>query len=383
MEVEARVTRKKKLMSLAVFFAVALAAIVGFRIYGNLAVNKERAARMAQGKMPNVATAVVGRQDIQPLLVFSASLEPVWSAEVSAKVDSRIDSLLVEEGDAVTAGTVLARLDAAELEAQVMQAEGNLLSQKADLEQAELDLRRMEALSRQGAVAASTLDAARTKRDLAIGQVRSYEGSLALMQAKLDSARVVSPRAGVVTKKHLQAGFYAKIGSPIVTVADVTSLVAKATVGEAQINDVAVGKRVAVRVAALGERLFEGVIVRVSPAAALPSRSFVAEIEIPNPQGLLKPGMFAKAEVNGAGHAKALVVPESALVLREDQKTVYVVVQDNRVQQRLLKIGYLGGGWAEVLEGLQEGERIVVAGQNKVRDGAQIAPPEGGAGAGQ
>ena len=98
----------------------------------------------------------------------------------------------------------------------------------------------------------------------------------------------------------------------------------------------------------------------------------MAEIEISNPTGILKPGMFAKAEVTGAAHPNALVVPESALVMREDQKTVYVVNAERRVQQRLLKTGYIGGGWAEILEGLQEGEQIVVSGQNKLRDGAKI-----------
>ena len=372
MGVEARVTRKKKILTVTVLVVVVLSAIIGFRIYSNISANKERAARMAQGKIPNVTTAVVGRQNLQPVLIFSGSLEPVWNADVSAKVDGRLDRVLVEEGDQVAAGTLLAQMDTAELEAQVIQAEGNMLSKKADLEQARLDLQRMESLSEQGAVSVSSLDTARTKRDLAIGQVRSYEGSLALAKAKLDHTQVRSPKDGVITKRFLQSGGYTKLGTAIVTVADLTSLLAKVTVGEAQVSDVAVGKKVSVRIEALGNQIFEGVIVRVSPSAATASRAFMAEIEISNPTGILKPGMFAKAEVTGAAHPNALVVPESALVMREDQKTVYVVNAERRVQQRLLKTGYIGGGWAEILEGLQEGEQIVVSGQNKLRDGAKI-----------
>ena len=201
MGVEARVTRKKKILTVTVLVVVVLSAIIGFRIYSNISANKERAARMAQGKIPNVTTAIVGRQNLQPVLIFSGSLEPVWNADVSAKVDGRLDRVLVEEGDQVAAGTLLAQMDTAELEAQVIQAEGNLLSKKADLEQARLDLQRMESLSEQGAVSVSSLDTARTKRDLAIGQVRSYEGSLALAKAKLDHTQVRSPKDGVITKR--------------------------------------------------------------------------------------------------------------------------------------------------------------------------------------
>mgnify|MGYP003593798159 FL=1 len=77
MGVEARVTRKKKILTVTVLVVVVLSAIIGFRIYSNISANKERAARMAQGKIPNVMTAVVGRQNLQPVLIFSGSLEPV------------------------------------------------------------------------------------------------------------------------------------------------------------------------------------------------------------------------------------------------------------------------------------------------------------------
>ena len=81
-----------------------------------------------------------------------------------------------------------------------------------------------------------------------------------------------------------------------------------------------------------------------------------------------------------AVHADALVVPESSLVMREDQKTVFVAAADNTVQQRILTVGFVEDGWVEVLDGIQEGETIVVAGQNKLRDGVQITPAVAGDG---
>lgn len=374
-------SRKRKAIIIVSVIAVVLAGIVGYRIYSTTQASKARAARASQGQVVAVEVAAITRRDIVPVLNFSSNLEPIWSADISSKVDGRIERLTVDEGDAVTEGMTIAVLDMGELSAQVVQAEGNLFQAKATLEQAELDLRRMEILANQGAISAQALDSARTKRDLAAGQVRAAEGTLALYDSKLTGANVNSPRSGVVVKRQLQSGYYTKAGTAIVTLADISTLLAKATVGEAEIAQLALGATVKVKVDALGGQEFSGTITRLSPVAAMPSRTFIAEISIPNLQNILKAGMFAKVEIPIQPHAQALVVPETALVMKEDIKTVYVLAADNKVQQRALKLGYVGDGWAEVLEGVKEGEQIVITGQNKLRDGSKVslgAPGEAG-----
>ena len=287
----------------------------------------------------------------------------------------------MEEGDRVTAGMVLARMDTDELAAQVMQAEGQILQAKATLEQNELNFRRMDTLYKQNAVSAQSLDSARTQRDLAQGGVTAAEGNLRLLRARLENANVVSPLTGVVVKRYVQSGTFSKAGAAIVAVADVSSLLAKAVVGEAQVAELKLGIPVTVRVNALKDQEFKGTLTRLSPAAALPARTFTAEVNIPNPQGILKAGMFAKVDIAGLVREKVLVVPEGALVLREDQKTVFVVTPENKVVQKVLKLGESSGGWVEVLDGVKDGEKIVVAGQHKLKDGASIrlgAPGEAG-----
>jgi RND family efflux transporter MFP subunit len=363
---------KKKIITVAVLIFVALSGIITYRIYANLAANKERAGRMAQGRVVEVEAAKIVRQDIKPVIVLSGSLEAGWSAEISPKADGRIDKLYVEEGDVVKAGSIVADLDMQELTAQVTQAEGNLLVAKAEMEQADLDLQRMDSLVKQGAISTQSFDAARIKRDLNIGKVKAAQGNLDQLVTRLNNASILAPRDGVVVKRYLQAGFFAKAGSAIVSVADTSSLLAKATLGEGQITQLAVGAAAKVIVNALDGREFSGVITRISPAAAMPSRTFTAEINVPNPDGLLKQGMFAKVEIVGNVKKNVLVVPEIALVMREDQKTVYVVDSENKVKQQTLKLGYVGNGIAEVLDGVKEGDLIVVAGQNKIKDGATV-----------
>ena len=370
--------KKSKKFSIVLAIMVLFTSVVGYRIYQNISMSKVRAAQMSQGKGVAVQVGIVGMRDIIPRVEFSAGLEPVGSADISAKVDGRVNTLLVEEGDIVKAGTVLATLDTNELAAQVLQAQGNLSVVQSNLEQAELDYSRYSALSAQGAVSAQLLDNARTKRDSAAGQVRAAEGNLGLVQEKLNNANVIAPRDSVVTKRYVQSGTFTRAGAPIITVADLSTLVAKATIGESQVGDLTVGSTVKVRVDAVSGQEFVGTITRISPVATLPARTFTAEISIENQQGLLKAGMFAKVEVGSKVHSNVLVIPASALVMREDQKTVFVVGADNKVQQRILKLGFVGEGLAEVVEGLNQGETIVIEGQNKIKDGAEITTAKDG-----
>ncbi len=363
---------RKKWKIILTAVGVLLVFFIAYKIYSNIAIGKERAARAMAGRTVTVEAAVLERRDLLPTFSFSANLEAVWSTDVSPKADGRIDQLLVEEGDKVTVGMVLARLDTNELAAQVMQAEGQLLQAKATLEQNELNFRRMETLSKQDAVSLQTLDSARTQRDLAQGGVNAAMGNLTLLKTRLENANIICPLNGVVVKRYVQSGTFSKAGAPIVTVADVSSLLAKAVVGEAQIQEMKLGIPVKIRVNALKDQEFTGTLTRLSPAAALPARTFTAEVNIPNPQGILKAGMFAKADIEGRLRSKILAVPESALVLREDQKTVFVVTAENKVVQKVLKLGEAAGGWVEVLDGVKEGEKIVVAGQHKLKDGASV-----------
>jgi len=364
----------KKRLALIIVVLFVFTGLVGYQIYGNIADNRARAAKMAQSSTVAVEVAQVGRRDIEPKMIFSANLEPVWSADISAKVDGRINVLNINEGDQVKAGTVIAVLDTNDLQAQVIQAQGNLMAAQSSLEQAELDFQRYAALAGQGAVSTQMLDNARTKRDSSAGQVKAAQGSLNLVQEKLNNANVVTPRSGIVTKRFMQAGTFVRSGSAIVTVADTSELLAKATVSESQVGSLKMGTNVQVKVDALPDQQFSGVIARISPMAALPARTFTAEVSIDNADDLLKPGMFARVEMPLTVHTDVLAVPESSLVMREDQKTLFVVGADNIVQQRVLTVGFVENGWAEVLAGVQEGESIVVAGQNKLRDGVEIAP---------
>ena len=369
--------QNKKVRVGAVILAVIL-AVIGFRIYTNMMENQKKAARVSGAGSTEVETALVGRKDILPSLTFSANLDPIWSADISPKIGGRLNRLYVDEGDAVSAGQVLAQMDSAEIASAVYQAEGNLYMAQATREDAAADHQRNAKLYEQGALSRREYDNSRFKQESSSGSYSAAQGGLNVLRERLADTTIRSPRAGVVTRRYIHEGNYVNNGVAIISVADTTELLAVADVGEGHIGEIYLGASVDVKVEAYGGEIFKGKITRISPMAQLPARTFKVEISIPNKENRLRAGMFASISIQGQLKKNALVIPQSAIVMREDQKTVYVVDQNNVIQQKLLEIGSVNDGMVEVLSGLSEGDRIVTAGQNRLRQGTKVSLPNGG-----
>lgn len=363
--------KNKRIIWIVVLVILLIGSFIGFRIYNNLNTAKQKAAAITKGRVVTVEVMPAFRKNITPVIVLSASLEPIWYSDISPKIDGRIGSLMTDEGQVVYAGQVIASIENAEFAAQVSQAQGIAYATRADLAQARSDLDRYERLYAQGAISVQQYEAMRTKVTSLEGQLRANEGNIGYSETRLSNTNVITPHAGTVIKRYLQAGDYAKAGTAIFNIADLSTLVAKATVGENQINQVTLGSPAKVVIDALNGREYSGTVTKVSPAAIVPAHTFSMEVSLDNAEGILRSGMFAKVVISGKERQQAIVVPESSLVLFEDQRTVFVLVGD-QVQQRKLKLGYVGDGWAEVLEGLRPGDMIVVAGQNITRDGSKV-----------
>ncbi|HWR39412.1 MAG TPA: efflux RND transporter periplasmic adaptor subunit [Patescibacteria group bacterium] len=363
--------KRKKIVYICIVIGILFAGFVGYRIYSNIQVAKIKAAAITRGRISTVEVMPAFNKNVTPLLTFSASLEPVWKSDISSKLDGRLKALFTEEGQRVAAGQAVASLENAEFGAQLAQAEGTLYAIRADLEQARSDLIRNKQLVDRGALSQQAYELSQSKVSNLEGMLRANQGNVGYLQSRLGDTTIVTPHGGTVMNRYLQAGDYAKAGTAIFTIADTGVMLAKATVGEGQITQVKLGDMAQVLIEALSDQPYAGKITKIVPAAAVPARTFTLEVSIDNSQDTLLSGLTAKVMVNGRVHPNALVVPESALVLFEDQRTVYVLNGD-QVTQRKLKLGYVGDGYAEVLSGLNAGDLVVVAGQNTVRDGSKV-----------
>lgn len=343
-----------------------------------------RADGKAQGKDgPDAAVPVevslpkVG--DMVAVYTGTAAITADNQAFVMPKVRGEIRQVLAQEGDRVRAGQVLARLDGDQLRLEAAQAEANL-------RKLERDYARTVELQKRGLVSSTAfdnlkyeLDAARATYDLAALQlsytsVRSpIEG---VVTARMDAVKVgntVTPMGGVIESAD----------SAMFVVTDFGSLVLEISVPEGQLSRLEVGQNAEISVDAVPGRLFAGRISLITPRIDFATATFPVKVEIQDPDGLLRPGMFARIGIVYDRREAAVQIPRSALVDGDGPPAVFVV-EDGKAVERPLELGLSNGGFVEVLSGVGRGDKVVVVGQGALKGGSTVrvvnepAPPAAG-----
>ena len=350
---------------------LAVCVIIGYRIYSNIQADRARAAKMSQSRSIAVVTAHPVRRTIVPQLHFSGSLDPEWQAQVAAKVDGRLEKVYVHEGDRVEKGQVLAILEQMDTDANLLSAKGSYLDAQTSLRKAETDLARYEKLYATGAVSQQVVDDYRFARDNAAAKLEAARGSLQGMESKAAGTVVTAPADGIVAKRFYQEGYYAKAGTPLFAIADISMLKTTIHIPEGQVTGVKVGNEADIALPAYPGKKLVGKITRIAPVADLPAHTFAAEVSVDNSEGLLA-GVYANVSLIGEPREQVLTIPMNAIVMRDDQQTVFVADAQGVVQRRVLALGYSDDKVAEVLSGLDEKDTIVVEGHNKLREGSRI-----------
>lgn len=369
--------KDKRMRILAIVMGV-IVAIVAFRVGMNIVEKNAKAKNSGGGKSAVVTAGNPVRQTITPKYKFSGTLEPVWQADVAAKVDGRIEQVLVNEGDKVSAGQALVILEQTDTNANLMQARGSYIDAQATVEKAQHDYDRAKYLFEKGAISEEELEHAQFALDNALGKLANAEGSVAAADSKVGGTTVTTPRTGIVQKRYYQEGYYAKVGTALFNIADISVLRAKIDVPEGFISSIAVGGRVECVIPSMDNLRVVGTITRISPVAVQPSRTFEAEVTVNNADGKLRGGIYADAILTALPKTNVLTVPLSAIVMRDDQRTVYVV-EDGIAVRKVLKTGYIGDDIVEVLDGITEQDVIITGGLNKVREGSKVKISEWGA----
>lgn len=369
--------KDKRMRILAIVMGV-IVAIVAFRVGMNIVEKNAKAKNSGGGKSAVVTAGNPVRQTITPKYKFSGTLEPVWQADVAAKVDGRIEQVLVNEGDRVSAGQALVILEQTDTNANLMQARGSYIDAQATVEKAQHDYDRAKYLFEKGAISEEELEHAQFALDNALGKLANAEGSVAAADSKVGGTTVTTPRTGIVQKRYYQEGYYAKVGTALFNIADISILRAKIDVPEGFISSIAVGGRVECVIPSMDNLRVVGTITRISPVAVQPSRTFEAEVTVNNADGKLRGGIYADAILTALPKTNVLTVPLSAIVMRDDQRTVYVV-EDGIAVRKVLKTGYIGDDIVEVLDGITEQDVIITGGLNKVREGSKVKISERGA----
>jgi membrane fusion protein (multidrug efflux system) len=322
------------------------------------------AGEPAQTDNPAVRVAVPVRvvvpqiQDVTEQLCLPAELLPMRRATLAAEVPGTVETLAVEDGQRVRAGEVLLTVDTRSLEQAVAEAE-------AVFRQRQLQYERTQRLFDRQSVTTEKLIDANAAREVA-------EAQLGSARLQLEKSRVKAPWAGQVSRRKVEVGDYVVPGQPVVELLQVDRLKVRAPASAGDVPFLEVGIPAVIRVDGLPDESFEGRVVRLAPELTPEARTLAVEVEIPNPDGRLKPGMLARMDVPRRKISQALVVPLQAVVDLGEEQAVYIV-EDRHARRRLVELGPVIGEQVVVEEGLRQGEPVVVEGKERVSDGQLVS----------
>lgn len=328
----------------------------------------ERVAGKSPGPLAPI-TVETARVQVQPLVESIravGSLLPDEAVTVVSEIAGRIERIAFREGQRVAAGDLLVQLDASVLKAELARSRSELTLSRANNE-------RFAKLAREGM-------ASPRSRDEALAALQAAEAGIALAEARLAKTTIRAPLSGVVGLRSVSAGAYVEPGQAIVELADTDPMKLDFRVPELALPALRNGQQVNVTIDALPGRRFEGTVYAIDPIVEVGGRAIRLRARIPNPKGELAPGLFARVEIVVDRRERAVLIPDSAVFARGDKRYVYRVV-DGKARLTEIGLGVRRPGRVEVLAGLSEGDTVVTAGHQQLRDQAPVdaATPRAGA----
>ncbi|HEX4886315.1 MAG TPA: efflux RND transporter periplasmic adaptor subunit [Casimicrobiaceae bacterium] len=314
------------------------------------------------------------RVEARPLarwLPVSGTVQAVRQATVKAKVPGEVRQMSVREGEAVRAGQPVARIETSDLEARLAERQGALESARAQLALAEKTRSMNNRLLAEKFISQNAYDGSQSSHDVAVGNVKSAEAQVRLAQNALKDATVTAPIAGVVAKRHVQAGDKVAVESPLLTVVDLAELELAALVPASDVPELATGMPVELAVDGFGERRFRGIIGRINPSAEPGTRAFHVYVSLPNPDAALRSGMFATGRIALASSAPTPALPLAAVRTEAGQSFVWTI-DEGKLVRRVVSVGRRDdeAGLVEVRTALPPGIAVLAARFDNLKEGA-------------
>ena len=304
-----------------------------------------------------VAALPLGRGAIESVLRYSTNLEAETEVEVYSEATRLVTQLLVEEGDYVRKGQILLRLQDEEQKSALARVDSQLQKARREYE-------RQKRLYDQELIAEQVY----TDATYELEQLQLARGDA---ERELSYTVVRAPISGMLTARLVSLGDHVQSNQHLFSIVDFDSIVARIYVPEKELSRLAVGQQARLMAQAQGEQVRHGAIERIAPV--VDSRSGTVKVTLSVPRGAgLRPGMYVEVELVAETDPNALLVPKRALVYDEDQVYVFRVTDSETVERTLIEPLIEQRDWVKVDGALHDGERVVVAGQAGLRDGAKV-----------
>lgn len=316
-----------------------------------------------------LTTAEVSASLLAGAEVFVGTVESADRGVLTARIDGRVQRILVNEGDAVKAGELLLSIEDNIAADRLAEAEGNRQSAEARFQLAEKTWKRYQQLFAKEAVTPQEMDRVNADLEMARQQLKSAEAGVSAARTALSHTRVTAPYAAKVVRKEVREGSTVLPGAPLLTLDRAGRRQVRADISEAWAGRIQPGLALTVEIPALNKR-YDARVAEVLPATNPKSRSFQITLDLPTDPDL-SAGLFARVFV-GEPEVPTLLVPVTALVNRGQLHGIYTVDAEGIMHYRLVRIGRQHGEQVEILAGLEAGERYVVAGAERAVNGARL-----------
>ena len=316
--------------------------------------------------------ATVQRGSIEEGIAITGDLQPIETVEVRARIEGDLVGVYVREGQRVTQGQLLARFEASEQESGLRSAEADRVAAQSELNTARWNLEQTAELFKAGAVSERDYKAAQQGVVSAQARLAAAQARLRATTSLMRDTRVLAPTAGIVSRKAVENGEHVARGASLFTVVrnDVLELVAD--VPARQAGPVRAGQTVHLRA---DGRSFDGKVARISPTVDPSTRSVKVYMQVPNADGTIRGGTFAAGRVVSRTVSDALVVPASAVRQSgQDGRTFVYRLAGRALDVASVQLGIVDerNGRAEVVQGLSEGDRVVVGNVGTLGRGMQV-----------
>jgi membrane fusion protein, multidrug efflux system len=323
--------------------------------------------------LPSDAMQVTPR-DLRQILVFSGSLRAVNQIAVKARLAGEVRDVLVREGEPVTAGQVLIKIDTSEYSARLEQARGALQAARGQLDIATKSRDNNQALLAKGFISKNAFDNATSQYDIARANLDSAKGAFDVAQKSLNDTIIRAPISGLVSSRTVQPGEKVSADNRLLDIVDLHQMEMEVSIPTTDIMSIALGQEVLVKVEGLAESL-SGKVARINPATQSGSRSIMAYIQIDNPKNLLRVGMFGEAQLTLAKKTGVLTVPLTAIQTDAGNTTVFAI-ENNKLIQKPVTLGMKGqddqGGAVEIARGLESGAQIIKSNLGNLQSGTDV-----------
>lgn len=315
-----------------------------------------QASSSADSEAIGVDTVTVKTQILSQSIAAVGSLRSENAVILRPEISGRIAEINFQEGGSVTKGQTLITLDSAIARAELAQAQ-------AALSLANSQHRRAQQLSQQGFISSQA-------RDESASQLKVQQAAVALAQAQLEKTVITAPFDGLIGLRQVSVGDYVSPGDELAPLESIDPLNVDFRVPEQFLGQVKVGTGIVLRFDALPDLVRDGVVGAISPLIDVGGRSMLLRAKVPNSDGSLRPGLFARVQLR-FGDKDALVVPEAAIAPAGDMNYVYRVEDGIAVKVGVM-LGLRRDGMVEITHGLEAGDEVLVSGLQKVSNGAHV-----------